>query len=305
MTHSTHKIMNQRLNCTTAKQLSIISFLSSIGICPVRTRGNSHWYLSPYRQENTASFKVDAGKNSWFDFGEQRGGNLIDLGILLYRCSISQLLEILSGTGTANLAIHSQQCLSLATEEVSKLTIVKTVELNHPVLLSYLKSRHVNIAMARKYCSRVDYELYGRVYFAVGFKSRSEGYELRSSIHKLSSSPKDITLISNGSKGLKVYEGFMDFLTELSMHPKDEKQFDHLVLNTTGFVDRAIPLISEYRNSFLFLDHNAAGRAATEKIIKNCKNSIDASLFYSTRADLNDYWMSQFEQKSSVVFINV
>ena len=297
--------MNQRLNCNTAKQISIISFLSSIGICPVKTRGNSHWYLSPYRQENTASFKVDAGKSSWFDFGEQRGGNLIDLGILLYRCSISQLLEILSGIGTADLAIHSQQCLSLVTEEVSKLMIVKTSELNHPVLLNYLKSRHINLELARKYCARVDYELYGRVYFAVGFKSRSGGYELRSSIHKLSSSPKDITLITNGSKSLKVYEGFMDFLSELSMHPKDEKQFDHLVLNTTGFVDRAIPLIAGYRNIVLFLDHNTAGRAATEKIIKNCKNSKDASLFYSSKADLNDYWMSQFLQKFNVNGINV
>ncbi|MES2458762.1 MAG: toprim domain-containing protein [Bacteroidota bacterium] len=285
--------MNQKLNCNTAKQISIISFLSSIGICPVRNRGNSHWYLSPYRQEKTASFKVDAAKNSWFDFGEQRGGNLIDLGILLYRCSISRLLEILSGTGTANLAIHNQQCLSLVTEEARKLTIIKISELNHLVLLSYLKSRHINLAMVRKYCSRVDYELYGRMYYAVGFENRSGGYELRSSIHKLSSSPKDITLIKNGSKSLKVYEGFMDFLSELAMHLRDEKQFDHLVLNTTGFVNRAIPIINEYRNSFLFLDHNAAGRLATEKILKNCKNSKDASLFYSSKGDLNDYWTSQ------------
>jgi hypothetical protein len=76
-------------------------------------------------------------------------------------------------------------------------------------------------------------------------------------------------------------------------------------LNTTGFVDRAIPLIDGYRNSFLFLDHNAAGRSATEKIIENCKNSIDSSLFYTGKADLNDYWMSQFQQKSSVAFINI
>jgi len=287
--------MNQKINCNAAKQISIISFLSSIGIGPVNVRGNSHWYLSPYRQEKTASFKVDAGKNSWFDFGEQRGGNLIDLGILIYRCNISQLLEILSGTGAAHRGKDNQKGLSLVAKQITKLTIIKTSELNHPVLLSYLKSRHINLEMARKYCAKVVYDFCGHTYYAIGFKSRSGGYELRSGIHKLSSSPKDIMLITNGSKSLKVYEGFMDFLSGLSMHPKDEQQFDYLVLNTTGFVNRAIPIISEYRISFLFLDQNAAGRMATEKINKNCINSIDASLFYSSKADLNDYWVSQFQ----------
>jgi DNA primase len=48
--------------------------------------------LSPYREETTASFKVNRSMNRWYDFGDGKGGNIIDFGILYHNCSVKELL---------------------------------------------------------------------------------------------------------------------------------------------------------------------------------------------------------------------
>jgi hypothetical protein len=42
----------------------------------VRDQG---WYLSPFRNEATPSFKVNQSANLWYDFGEGKGGTVIVL----------------------------------------------------------------------------------------------------------------------------------------------------------------------------------------------------------------------------------
>jgi DNA primase len=74
-----------RYKCKTAKELPIIDYLEQCGIQPQRIKGNNYWYLSPLREEQTASFKVNTKLNAWMDFGEGIGGNLIDLA---YVCTI-------------------------------------------------------------------------------------------------------------------------------------------------------------------------------------------------------------------------
>ena len=64
-------------NCGEARQIPIIQYLAKCGYQPQYIRGNNLWYLSPFRQEKTASFKVNANLNAWMDFGEGIGGNLI------------------------------------------------------------------------------------------------------------------------------------------------------------------------------------------------------------------------------------
>ena len=56
------------MDIETAKRIALDDFLESLGHSPVRRKGNVLWYLSPLREERTASFKVDTGLNSWYDF---------------------------------------------------------------------------------------------------------------------------------------------------------------------------------------------------------------------------------------------
>jgi hypothetical protein len=81
------------ISCEEAKTVSLISFLSSLGFEPSKTKGDSYWYLSPIRSEKTPSFKVSRLKNLWFDHGIGKGGTLIDFGLLYYKCSISGLQQ--------------------------------------------------------------------------------------------------------------------------------------------------------------------------------------------------------------------
>ena len=71
----------------------MIDYLSKLGYEPVKVRNCDYWYLSPLREEKTASFKVNKKLNRWYDHGLGKGGNIIDFGIAYHHCTIGELLQ--------------------------------------------------------------------------------------------------------------------------------------------------------------------------------------------------------------------
>ena len=63
------------MDCTTAREISIVSTLSRLGHFPDRESEREVWYLSPFRKEAQASFKVNKRINRWYDNREGVGGN--------------------------------------------------------------------------------------------------------------------------------------------------------------------------------------------------------------------------------------
>jgi len=59
----------KQLLCEQAKQIDMVDYLSSLNHHPQRVHHQDFWYLSPLREEQTASFKVNRTLNVWFDFG--------------------------------------------------------------------------------------------------------------------------------------------------------------------------------------------------------------------------------------------
>src|SRR4051794_4548518 len=92
-------ISNKPLTCAEVKSRDIVDYLASLGFEPTRISGQHYWYLSPFRDERTASFKVNRALNKWYDFGEGRGGSLIDFGILYFNCTVSEFLNKVYFTG--------------------------------------------------------------------------------------------------------------------------------------------------------------------------------------------------------------
>ena len=45
------------------RQISLVGFLEDLGHIPVSRKGNDVWFRSPFRNERTASFKVDTQRN--------------------------------------------------------------------------------------------------------------------------------------------------------------------------------------------------------------------------------------------------
>jgi hypothetical protein len=109
--------------------------------------------------------------------------------------------------------------------------------------LDYLKERSINTDIAKRYCSEIHYSIAGKNYFAIGFPNDAGGGELRNWNFKGSISPKNITTYNNASDTVMVFEGFMDFLSYLSLKDNPSPTIDTAVLNSTANLFKAIPFL--------------------------------------------------------------
>jgi hypothetical protein len=311
--HSFIYLLNQynlmeRMNCEQAKQISIVEYLAKSGINPVYVRGDNHWYLSPMRNENRASFKVDSHKNLWFDHGMGEGGNFIDLGIRLHHCSVEELLARLSADNNA-LSFHplSEVAGELVTTKLvrnahdtdePRITVLDVSPLQSLDLIAYINSRGVDLTTARWYCREIKFSIKDKTYTAVGFENRSGGYELRNQWFKGSSSPKDITVISthDNAQAVCLIEGFMDFLSLQRLRRMPNVPTDIIVLNSVSLIGRSIELLNKYQDVYQYLNHDKAGYSAAEKLKAADIQTIDASGFYQQYNDINAFLLTTKQQ---------
>lgn len=303
------------------KNISIKLLLAERGILPKQERPGYGMYLSPYRDERTPSFKVDYNMNVWFDHGTGEGGSIIDLVMKLERCDFRGAMEKLENS---SFSFHRAESTNFTQ---STMQIDSVVSLQNAKLIDYLQSkRAINIDIAKKYCKEVHYSINGKPFFAVGFQSDSGGWELRNEYFKGSSSPKGITTIGNGSDTVMIFEGFMDFLSylslkenrqqaerragspELSRGAKEEGEansspsIDTTVLNSVTNLAKAIPFLQQHKTVHAFLDNDGAGQRAIEQLRQSLPNSevVDQSAFYRNHKDLNEYLTGQRLAKSTL-----
>ena len=78
------------------QDISIMAYLKMQGINPAKTHNGYALYKSPFRDEKTASFKVDYLQNLWYDFGSGEGGSIIDLVMKMQQCNFIQATQFLS-----------------------------------------------------------------------------------------------------------------------------------------------------------------------------------------------------------------
>ncbi|MCA6439776.1 MAG: toprim domain-containing protein [Chitinophagaceae bacterium] len=296
------------MNCKEFNQLAIVDYLLALGHKPTKIQGNDYWYFSPFRNERTPSFKVNKKFNVWYDFGLSKGGNLIDFGILYYRCSVSELLDKL---GQQNpfffhppFSYPKKKSFSQADEKgkIAITDIRNSIELRS--LQEYLTFRKIPLHIANSFCREVDFLLYDKKITAIGFKNSAGGFELRSAHFKGSSSPKEVTLFGKDfSKTILVFEGFMDFLSYQSIHqrklillPKQQPNF--LILNSVGFIERIKPGLEKYASVHLYLDRDNMGVSVTSELLSLGSKYQDKSQLYKDHKDLNEYLIKEYLDQS-------
>jgi DNA primase len=252
--------------------------------------------LSPLRDEKTPSFKVNKKFNIWYDHGIGRGGNLIDFGILYFRCSIRKFLEKLGGSFPFQQLsidpppVQKMQGKSAPIEEPNRIKILSQSTIQSPELEQYLASRNIPVELARQYCRQVEMELYGKKITAIGFPNSSGGFELRNANFKGSSSPKDVSLIDHGKDQVAVFEGFFSFLSFLQIERHQNTPLTNfLVLNSLAFLEKSRDLMERHGHIHLFLDRDHAGKLSVEKALGWNSKYIDRSDFYSHHKDLNEW----------------
>lgn len=229
-------------------------------------------------------------QNLWYDFGLGEGGSIIDLVMRLERCDFAQAVRLLGSGDRTPMVIP----LPLPVPPtVPALRLLSDMPLRHPTLVGYLSSRGIDPDMAFGYCREVHYAIKGREYFAVGFRNDAGGWELRSERFKGGVSPKHITTIDNRSDTVLAFEGFMDFLSYLSM--EKQLQTDAAVLNSVVNLPKAIPFLDRHATIHTFFDNDEAGCRATADLKRLCPNStvINRSHLYREHKDLNEYWQAK------------
>jgi hypothetical protein len=282
------------LSFSQAKQIPITEYLSGIGLEPSKIRGNDYWYFSPFRHERSPSLKVNTKFNVWYDHGSGEGGTLIDLGAKLHQCSLHEFLEKLSVGNFTSQTVPFQRNPFEAVDR--KLEISTTRDLCNSDLVHYLESRGIKPHFAREYCRETAFSIGAKSYLAVGFPNRSGGFELRNRWFKGSSSPKDVSLIDNGSSHLCVMEGFMDFLSLLTLNQKRIIELplrtSFLILNSISFLNKNLTLLRSHQDVRLFLDNDLAGKEAKQALTLKGISFQDASTLYAGHKDVNDFLKS-------------
>ena len=284
------KFRNNLPSVEEVKNTDLVDYLASLGFKPAKNSRNDFWYLSPFREETSPSFKVNRNLNRWYDFGEGKGGNIVDFGIQNYHCSVAEFLRKMK----QSFSFQQQKNTGIKEdEEQKKIKVFEVKEISSLVLIRYLHKRRIPMPVAMKFCKEIDYELYGRRYFAIGFKNNAGGYELRNEKFKASSSPKDITLIKNQSDKLAVFEGFFNFLSYQAIHQSQEQPgTNFLILNSTSFFEKSLPLMQSYKSVHLYLDCDATGQKCSQKAIAiDNSKFVDERALYKNYKDLNDWAM--------------
>ena len=283
------------------KRYSIVEYLERKGIKPVRRTPAYALYRSPLREEMHPSFKVDTEKNLWIDYAEGKGGSIIDLYMRLEGCTLSEAIRHLGRNAPDDTAYSPQrECV----HDTSKLGSIRQAVANGarrligisntlPLhLQKYLtEERCINIEKSMPFLRCICYEVRGLHYQATGFANQSGGYELRDNgSFKGTIAPKDITpIFADRAEPVCIFEGFMDFLSFLSM--KEEVTSACLVLNSVSNVARAIRYLNDRHLTHIraFLDNDDAGRKATNDFIKAGFKVEDMSVHYGRFKDLNEY----------------
>lgn len=286
----------QRLSIEAAKEMDMVDYLSNLGYEPSKIRNNDYWYCSPLRDEKTPSFKINRKLNQWYDHGLGKGGNIVDFGIEYHHCSVSELLNILSGNFSFHQPIINQP--KIADEPEHKIKILGDFILSSYSLLQYLKQRRIPIEIANKYCREIRYELNGKTYYGIGFRNDSGGFEIRNPYFKASSSPKAITTIANNANEVIIFEGFTDFLSFKTIHLNEpEDRFDFVILNSVSFFETARPFMEKHNDIRLYLDRDATGQNYSRYALSLSNKYKDESSLYQNHKDFNDWLVNANNQQ--------
>ena len=277
------------MNTIQAKEISIEKILQNLGCEPLKSNENESWYLSPFRIEKTASFKLNRKINRWFDHGEQKGGNVIDFVIAKFGFNVTEALSYLEKFDSF-FSFQKQIFETPVKEQNNENNIEKIIPIQHLALIQYLKSRGIAKFQTESNLKEVHYTIKDKKYFAIGFENRSGGFEIRSKYAKICLGKKDITIISNQSQILRIFEGFFDYLSFSQIRDnKKLEQSDYLILNSVALITKNLSVLQDYKVIELYLDNDTQGHKYTNVILGKFENATDFIGFFYPFKDLNEW----------------
>ena len=276
------------MNCKQANtQISIRNVLESFSLFPSKGNSKTAFYFAFDREEKTPSLLVNFIKNIAFDFGTGKKYDIVSLVQGIKLCSVSEALEYLS---QFDFSFNKQICN--ITKDESRYEILSISEVKHNALIQYLKERRIenNIHLLKE----IHYKISDKKYFGIGFKNDTGGYEIRNKYSKICIGRKDITTIKNNSSMLRIFEGFMDYLSFIQMKKTPEEQLsDYVILNSVSMIFKIEKIIDSHEKIELYFDNDEAGNRATNEVKQLNPHVEDNRILYQNYKDLNDFIMNE------------
>ena len=312
------------MNAGQANRINIRNYLSSIGINPMSSNKSSSLYLAPYREDKLPSLKVSHKENLWIDYGnDNKGGTLIDLVLKLNpHFNVSDAIQAIEKSTQSIFSFHKQKTLtypdSTSKQQIairkkqkannqrqmansqkpianSRISIHKNRELGHnAALTNYITSRGIQLETAKPYCNEIYFNVNDQKYFGIGNQNES-GWSIRNKYWK-GCTAQGYSYYINAHlcrQSLTVFEGIFDLLSYLELRGQKVKAGDCLVLNSLVNLKKAILILKRYQSINLYLDHDEAGRKATNSILLQYPNAVDKSSLYQSYKDLNEYHLAK------------
>jgi hypothetical protein len=302
-----------------------------LGYKEVRTQQGTHGleyvFSSPVREDNKPSLCINFPNNVWSDVPIGEGGNILDLVCYLYgytKGNIKEALQILSyqfnktNIDTIQKIRINQKSnftnLKKERREEAQNKIINIQPIVNKNLINYLQiERKLNIDIALNYVQEIRYETQGKKqYYGIGFLS-GNAFVIRSKYYKgFVGVGADITTYNKNTKIILIFEGFIDFLSYLTIKNLYETDYTTIVLNSISFIKRACEEIkrrhSQTTEIRFFCDRDENKKKKYKKDIpsiralkifkENMKDTnikiIDESKKYKNFEDLNDYLITNF-----------
>lgn len=283
-THHTTTNSNAKAARAADKSVPLLALMAKLGRTPVGcAAGGNYYFLSPFREEQTPSFVVCEPKNVWIDFGEvpeagqkHVGGDVLKLvmkltgfGLPLARQTLRAWVADLPTP--QELALPSAPATEVYTTGKVTFTDVRVQPLSWKPLVDYLISRGINwpllqqsqrtLVHLQQIFYRTSTSQREKPNFGLGWKT-SVGWEVRSKGFQGVIGRKGLTWLPGRTPGVLVFEGFMDYLSALTLSKRTSFTQTVLVLNSVNLLQEAMPQLLEYAEVHWYGDNDAAGERA-------------------------------------------
>ncbi len=278
------------MNCKQFNTIPLEEVLQILGHLPTKQTEKEAWFLNPFANENHASFKINKNLNYWYLHSEGIGGNNVDFMKKYLNASVKEVLEWAEHQNFSS--FHQQKDYHKKEElPTNNYTIIELKDIQHPALLEYLKFRKVENQTA--FLKEIHYQMNDKNYFGIGFKNDSDGYEIRNKYAKICLGKKDITTIKNDSGNVKIFEGFIDFLSFKNVENFLEKEpSNYIILNSVSMISTLKNSLENYKKIELYFDNDEAGNRAVEMLKNKLEKVEDGRILYKDFKDLNEWAMS-------------
>jgi DNA primase len=264
------------MNCEQAKAIPISEILEKLKFKPTKEDETDAYYIAPWRDENSASLHINKKNNIWFDHGIGKGGNILDFVCRWLKSTgedhtIHDALRWLRNMNFTDGVVKDKPNKVIKTSSWKLLNVRPIKDL---ALIRYIENRGIDFWLAEKHICEVyiQSKKTNKKLYAIGFKNEDGGYELRNPFLKSCVRPKTITFIRGSiakPSGIHLFEGFMDYLTFLTINEGCHED-DVIVLNSINCLDDALAYIKGYgyTDGFTWMDNDTGGTLATVTLAK-------------------------------------